>query len=138
MPKISVGLGHAGFSYEDVVEFWLSPFNSSHGLVIRLTNQNKTSHRIAIIRYTNQNITSHGLAITLTIQNISSKMAIQVSTKIDQQFINGELSGAEVPTFPARSWLSKIHGGLWRIDEFTGVMKERNHVYSFRPHWVIT
>jgi len=25
---------------------------------------------------------------------------------------NGELSGALVPTFPARSWLSKIHGGL--------------------------
>ena len=28
---------------------------------------------------------------------------------------NGELSRALVPTFPARSWLSKIHGGFRRI-----------------------
>jgi len=25
--------------------------------------------------------------------------------------------------FSARSWLSKLHGGLWRMDEFSAVME---------------
>jgi len=36
---------------------------------------------------------------------------------------NGKLSRALVPTFPARSWLSEVHGGLWRIGEFSAVME---------------
>jgi len=36
---------------------------------------------------------------------------------------NRELSRALVPTFPARSRLSKIHGGLWKTDEFSAVME---------------
>ena len=49
---------------------------------------------------------------------------------------NGELSRALLPTFPARSWLSKIHGGLWRIDEFSAVTKEKNPLYPFRARSV--
>jgi len=44
---------------------------------------------------------------------------------------NGELSEALVPTFPARSWLSKLHGGLWRKGEFSALMERKMHLYSF-------
>ena len=50
---------------------------------------------------------------------------------------NGELSRALVSAFPARSWLSKIHGGLWRKGEFSALMEGKMHLFSFGAHWVI-
>jgi len=44
------------------------------------------------------------------------------------------LSRALVPTFPARSWLTEIHGGLWRISEFSAVMELKMYQYLFGPH----
>ena len=46
-----------------------------------------------------------------------------VSTARNFQGCNRELSRALVPTSPARIWLSKIHGGLRRIYEFSAVME---------------
>jgi len=70
--------------------------------------------------------------LTLT----TSELASRISGRGQLRF-NGELSEALVPTFPARSRLSKIHGGLWRIDEFSAVTKEKNPLYPFRARSVI-
>jgi len=55
-----------------------------------------------------------------------SNPEIKVSTNLKKKgvfkIISGELSRALIPTFPARSRLSKIHGGSWRIDEFPAVI----------------
>ena len=47
---------------------------------------------------------------------------------------NRELSRALVPTFPSRSWLSKIHGSLRGIDEFSAVLELKMHLYSLGTH----